>query len=68
MKGQLTGLKVMADQQVMARLGGRQPRPGIPALTLGALTGRTDLGMPAKRPCPIGRAAFGLRPEIIQLN
>ena len=34
--GQLTGLEVAADQQVMRRAGGRQPRPGVPALPLGA--------------------------------
>ena len=44
-KGQLAGLEVAADQQVVLRGGGGQPRPGIPARALGALPGGADLGV-----------------------
>ncbi len=43
MKGQLTSHAVAADQQVAARGGRAQPRPCIPALSLGALPGGADL-------------------------
>jgi hypothetical protein len=42
-KGQVAGLEVAADQQVVARGGGGDPRPGIPALALGAGPGGADL-------------------------
>ena len=45
-KGQLAGLQVAADQQVMPRGGGGDPRPGVPALALGALAGGADLPAP----------------------
>ena len=42
-KGQLTGLEVAADQQVVPGGGGGEPRPGVPALALGARPGGADL-------------------------
>src|SRR5258708_13364137 len=36
-KGQVPGLQVAADQQLVARGGGGEPRPGIPALAFGAV-------------------------------
>jgi hypothetical protein len=36
-EGQLPGPQVAAGQQVVARAGGGEPRPGIPALALGAV-------------------------------
>jgi hypothetical protein len=45
-KGQLAGPQVAADEQVVARRGGGEPGPGIPALTLGAVARRADLPAP----------------------
>ena len=42
-KGLLAGLQVAADQQVMARRGGRDPGPGVPALAPGTLACGPDL-------------------------
>src|SRR6266851_6299216 len=42
-EGQLTGREVAADQQVMPRGCGGQPRPAIPAVTLGAFPSGADL-------------------------
>ena len=54
-KGQLAGLEVAADEQVVPRGGGGQPRPGIPALALGALPGGADLPGAACAPAAAGR-------------
>ena len=53
-KGQLAGLQVAADQQVMARRGGGDPGPGVPALALGALALRTG---PPTGACPSAAAS-----------
>ena len=42
-KGQLAGGQAAADEQVVARRGGAQPRRGVPAAALGAGPGRADL-------------------------
>jgi hypothetical protein len=42
-KGQLTGRKMPADQQVVAGAGSGYQGPGIPALTLGTLARGADL-------------------------
>ena len=53
--GQLTGLEVAADQQVVPGGGGGEPRPGVPALAFGSRPGRADL--PA---APAGQQGGGL--------
>ena len=45
-KGQLAGLQVAADQQVVPRRRGGDPRPGVPPFALRALAGRADLPAP----------------------
>ena len=45
-KGQLTGSQVPAHQQVVTRRGGGDPRPGVPALALGAFPGRERTSQP----------------------
>ena len=54
-KGELTGLEVAADQQVVPPGGGGQPRPGVPAVPFGSGPGRADL--PA---APAGKPGGGL--------
>ena len=58
-EGQLTGLEVAADQQVMTRRGGGDPRPGVPSLALGALPRGTDLPAPLVLDQPPDRLRAG---------
>ena len=45
-EGQVTGLEVTADKQVVPRRGGPEPRPRVPPVALGALPGGADLPQP----------------------
>ncbi len=62
-KGQVAGPEVAADEQVVARGGGGDPGPGVPAFALGAVAGGAGLPAPCVRhQPPDGSGARGLRP------
>ncbi len=74
MEGQFTGPQTAADQQMVPRRGGAQPRPRVPAVALGPLSGGASLpaagvlqqptdGLRARPACPAGLREVEVRAD-----